>query len=261
MREIEARPATRLEERVRAAGDIKLIPYLMAGYPDRQGSIEQGLAYARAGAAAIEVGIPYSDPLADGPVVQRAGQTALANGTTVRSALDVAAAVAEEDVPVVLMTYVNPILAYDERRFAADAVRAGVTGVIIPDLPAEESQPLAGWLRSAGLDTVFLVAPTSPDSRIASIAERSSGFVYCVTLTGVTGARTELADGLVQLLGRVRQVTDLPVAAGFGISRPEHLRALRGYADAAVVASALLDRVHRGEDPAELAEELLAACR
>lgn len=261
MREIEARPASRLEERVRAAGDIKLIPYLMAGYPDRPGSIEQGLAYARAGAAAIEVGIPYSDPLADGPVVQRAGQTALANGTTVRSALEVAAAVAEEDVPVVLMTYVNPILAYDERRFAADAVRAGVTGVIIPDLPAEESQPLAGWLQSAGLDMVFLVAPTSPDSRIASIAERSSGFVYCVTLTGVTGARTELADGLVQLLGRVRQVTDLPVAAGFGISRPEHLRALRGYADAAVVASALLDRVHRGEDPAELAEVLLAACR
>lgn len=261
MREIEARPAGRLEERVRAAGDIKLIPYLMAGYPDRAGSIEQGLAYARAGAAAIEVGIPFSDPLADGPAVQRAGQTALANGTTVRSALEVAAAVAEEDVPVVLMTYVNPILAYDERRFAADAVRAGASGVIIPDLPAEESQPLAGWLRSAGLDTVFLVAPTSPRSRIASIAERSSGFVYCVTLTGVTGARTELADGVVQLLGRVRQVTDLPVAAGFGISRPEHLRALRGYADAAVVGGALLDRVHRGEDPAELAEVLLAACR
>lgn len=261
MREIEAQPTSRLEERVRAKGDIKLIPYLMAGYPDHSGSIEQGLAYARAGAAAIEVGVPYSDPLADGPVVQRAGQMALANGTTLRSALEVAAAVAESGTPVVLMTYVNPIMAFDERRFAAEAARVGVAGVIIPDLPAEEAEPLAGWLRSAGLDTIFLVAPTSPDSRIAGIAERSSGFVYCVTVKGVTGARTELAAGLSQLLGRVRQATDLPVAAGFGISRPEHVRTLRGHADAAVVASALLDRIHRGEDPVELARELLSACR
>jgi len=261
MREIEVQPTSRLEERVRAKGDIKLIPYLMAGYPDHARSIEQGLAYAQAGAAAIEVGVPYSDPLADGPAVQRAGQTALANGTTLRSALEVAGAVAEGGAPVVLMTYVNPIMAFDERRFAAEAARVGVAGVIIPDLPAEEAEPLAGWLRSAGLDTIFLVAPTSPDSRIASIAERSSGFVYCVTLKGVTGARTELAAGLSQLLGRVRQTTDLPVAAGFGISRPEHVRTLRGHADAAVVASALLDRIHRGDDPVDLARELLSACR
>lgn len=258
---IETRAVSRLEERVRSAGDVKLIPYLMPGYPDRDGSIAQGRAYARAGAAAIEVGIPFSDPLADGPVVQRAGQAALECGMTVRGSLDVAAAVAEGGAPVVLMTYVNPILAYDERRFAADAAAAGVAGVIIPDLPAEESEPLAGWLRSAGLDVVFLVAPTSPDSRIASIGERSSGFIYCVTVKGVTGARTELASGLEQLLGRVRRVTDLPIAAGFGISRPEHIRALRGHADAAVVASALLERVHRGDDPLPLVEELLAACR
>jgi tryptophan synthase alpha chain len=250
-----------LETRVRGAGDVKLIPYLMAGYPDPAGSIELGLAYARAGAAAIEVGIPFSDPLADGPVVQRAGQVALAGGMTVGRALEVAAAVAEGGAPVVLLTYVNPVLAYDERRFAADAAAAGVAGVIIPDLPAEESEPLAGWLRSAGLDTIFLVAPTSPDSRIAGIAERSSGFVYCVTLKGVTGARAELAEGVQQLLDRVRRTTDLPVAAGFGISRPEHIRALRGHADAAVVASVLLDRVHRGEDPVPLVLELLAACR
>lgn len=261
MRGIETRRVSRLEERVRAAGDVKLIPYLMAGYPDRDGSIAQGLAYARAGAAAIEVGIPFSDPLADGPAVQRAGQTALERGMTVRGALRVAGAVAEGGAPVVLMTYVNPLLAYDERRFAADAATAGVAGVIVPDLPVEEAEPLAGWLRAAGLDVVFLVAPTSPDSRIASIVERSSGFVYCVTVKGVTGARTELASGLERLLGRVRRATDLPVAAGFGISRPDHIRALRGHADAAVVASALLDQVHRGEDPVALVEELLAACR
>jgi len=258
---IEARTVSRLEERVRADGDIKLIPYLMAGYPDRAASIDQGLGYARAGVAAIEVGIPHSDPLADGPVVQRAGQVALAGGMTVRGALDVASAIAETGVPVVLMTSVNPVLAQDARRFAAEAAAAGVAGIIVPDLPAEESEPLAGWLRAAGLDTVFLVAPTSPDSRIAGISERSSGFIYCVTLKGVTGVRAELAGGLVGLLERVRRCTDLPVAAGFGISRPEHLRALRGHADAAVVGSALLDRVHRGEDPVELVEELLAACR
>jgi tryptophan synthase alpha chain len=136
-----------------------------------------------------------------------------------------------------------------------------VAGVIIPDLPAEEAEPHAGWLRSAGLDVIFLVAPTSPDSRIASIVERSSGFVYCVTVKGVTGARAQLASGLEQLLGRVRSATDLPVAAGFGISFPEHIRTLRGHADAAVVASALLDRVHRGEDPVALVVELLSACR
>lgn len=256
-----SRAVSRLESRVRSAGELKLIPYLMAGYPDRDRSIQQGLAYARAGAAAIEVGVPYSDPLADGPVVQRAGQAALDGGTTVRTALEAAGAVAEGGAPVVLMTYVNPVLAYDERRFAADAAAAGVAGVIIPDLPAEESEPLTGWLRSAGLDTIFLVAPTSPDSRIAGIVERCTGFVYCVTVKGVTGPRTELAPGLERLLARVRSATPLPVAAGFGISRPEHVRSLRGHADAVVVASALLDRVHRGEDPVRLVEELLAACR
>ncbi len=252
---------SRLEERLRADGDVKLIPYLMAGYPDAAGSVAQGLAYARAGADAIEVGIPFSDPLADGPAVQRAGQAALEGGITMRGALGVAAAVAEAGAPVVLMTYANPVLAYDERRFAADAARAGVAGVIFPDLPAEESEPLAGWLRAAGLDTVFMVAPTSPDSRIASIAERSSGFLYCVTVRGVTGARGDLASGLEALLGRVRRATELPVAAGFGISRPDHIRALRGHADAAVVGSALLDRVHNGQDPVELVQELVAACR
>jgi tryptophan synthase alpha chain len=193
--------------------------------------------------------------------VQRAGQTALRGGMTVGGALEIAAAVAEGGAPVVLMTYVNPILAYDQRRFAAAAAAAGVAGVIVPDVPSEEAEPLAGWLRAAGLDTIFLVAPTSPDSRIASIAERSSGFVYCVTVRGVTGARSELASGLEGLLARVRRSTDLPVAAGFGISRPEHIRTLRGQVDAAVVASALLDRVHRGEDPVALVVELLAACR
>jgi tryptophan synthase alpha chain len=250
-----------LAESVRARGDIKLIPYLMAGYPDRNASVEIGRGFAAAGAAAIEVGVPYSDPLADGPTIQRAGQLALDRGMDLAGALQVAAEVAMEGVPVVMMTYVNPVLAYDARRFAADASAAGVAGVIVPDLPVEESVPTAGWFRAAGLDTIFLVAPTSTETRIEAACQASSGFVYCVTLTGVTGTRTELAAGLEELTSRVRRHTDLPVAAGFGISRPEHLGQLRGRADAAVIASALIEEVHQGRDPVALFDILVAACR
>lgn len=254
--------ASRLEAAVRSdGGELRFIPYLMAGYPTPEASVELGRAYAAAGAAAIEIGIPFSDPLADGPTIQRAGQAALEGGMNVRGALRVASAVAGTGVPVVLMTYVNPVLAYDPRRFAADAAAAGAQGVIVPDLPIEEAGPVAGWLRAAGLDTVFLVAPTSPEARIARAAAIASGFVYCVTVTGVTGARAALDDRLESLLARVRAATPLPVAAGFGISTAAHVRALRGRADAVVVASALLDRVHRGEPVGPLLEELVAACR
>jgi tryptophan synthase alpha chain len=248
--------AESLSAAVRAEGDVKLIPYLMAGYPDRARSVALGRMYARSGAAAIEVGIPFSDPLADGPVVQRAGQVALDGGMTVAGALGVAAEVAAEGVPVVLMTYVNPLLAYDPRRFAADAAKAGARGVILVDLPVEESGSIAEWLRSAGLDTVFLVAPTSPGPRLELAAGAASGFIYCVTVTGVTGIRHDLDPRLEDLLRRVRAVTPLPIAAGFGISRPAHIRALWGQADAAVVASALLNEVHEARDPKALFEEL-----
>jgi tryptophan synthase alpha chain len=180
---------------------------------------------------------------------------------TMSGSLEVAGAIAEEGVPVVLMTCVNPVLAHGATRFAVECAHIGVAGVIVPDLPAEESEPVADPLRAAGVDTIFLVAPTSPDSRMRSIAERSSGFIYCVTVAGVTGARSDLPPGLEKLLARVRSATDLPIAAGFGISQPEHVRRLRGRADAAVVGSALVARVHRGEDSVQLVEELLLACR
>jgi tryptophan synthase alpha chain len=256
-----ARAESALAAAVRADGDVKLIPYLMAGYPDRARSIELGRMYARFGAAAIEIGIPFSDPLADGPVIQRAGQAALEGGMTTSGALGVAAEVAAEGVPVVLMMYVNPLLAYDARRFAADAVRAGVRGVLLVDLPPEEAGPILDWLRSAGLDTVFLVAPTSPDPRIELAAAASSGFLYCVTVTGVTGIREDLDPRLEHLLARVRRLTDLPVAAGFGISRPEHVKALRGQADAAVVGTALVNEVMEGRDPQPLFEGLVNGWR
>ena len=252
---------SRLEGALRAEGDLKLVAYIMAGHPNRQRSIEIGKKLAGSGIAALEIGIPHSDPLADGPVIQRAGQTALEHGMTVEGALEVAAEVATEGVPVVLMTYINPLLAHDPRRFAAEASQAGVAGVIVPDLPVEESEPVAGWLRSASLDTIFMVAPTTTVDRMEAICDHSSGFVYCVTVTGITGARKELPTGMKELFGAVRRRTQLPVAAGFGISRAEHMKALRGSADAAVVGSAIVEAIDRGNDPVPLVKELLKACR
>ncbi len=251
----------RLEASVRSTGDLKLVAYMMAGHPDPKRSVEIGKRLAASGVAALEIGIPFSDPLADGPVIQRAGQVALAGGMNVPRALELASAVTGAGAPVVLMTYINPVLAYDPRRFAADASQAGVAGVIVPDMPVEESEPVAGWLRSASLDTVFMVAPTTADDRLDAICDHSSGFVYCVTVTGITGMRKEMPEGMKELFTRVRKHTSLPVAAGFGMSRPEHMKALRGHVDAAVVGSAVVDRIERGEDPVILVKELLRACR
>jgi len=252
---------TSLEQAVRATGDLKLIAYLMAGHPTKKKSIEVGKRLASSGIAALEIGIPFSDPLGDGPVIQHAGQVALEHGMSVAGALEVAAAIAAEGVPVVLMTYINPVLAYDPRRFAAEAAQAGVAGVIVPDLPVEESEPVAGWLRAASLDTVFMVAPTTEEDRLSIICDHSSGFVYCVTVTGITGARKELPPGMKDLFAQVRRHTKLPIAAGFGISRPEHTKALRGIADAAAVGSAIVSEIDKGGDAVALVKELLKGCR
>jgi tryptophan synthase alpha chain len=250
-----------LEAAVRANGDLKLVAYMMAGHPNRKRSLEVGKKLAGSGIAALEIGVPHSDPLADGPVIQKAGQAALDHGMTVGACLELAGAVAREGVPVVLMSYINPILAYDARRFAAEAAQAGVSGVIVPDMPIEEAEPVAGWLRAASLDTIFMVAPTTSSERMGIICERSSGFVYCVTLTGITGVRKDLPAGLEDLVGRLRAHTKLPVAAGFGISRPEHMKALLGVVDAAVVGSAIVAEIDGGRDPVLLVKALLGAAR
>jgi tryptophan synthase alpha chain len=241
-------------------GGLGLIPYLMAGHPDRDRSIAAARSLAALPIAALELGIPFSDPLADGPVIQRAGQQALEGGMTVARSLELAALVTG-GAPVYFMSYVNPILSYGPERFASDAAAAGVAGVILPDLPPEESESVAGALHARGLATVFLVAPTSSAERIELICDSSSGFVYCVTLTGITGVRAELPEGIAELLGRVHSHTKLPVAAGFGIATPAHVTALKGLADAAVVGSAVVNEVADGRDPARLVEELLGACR
>ncbi|HEX7265492.1 MAG TPA: tryptophan synthase subunit alpha [Candidatus Dormibacteraeota bacterium] len=252
---------SRLEGALRAKGELKLVAYMMAGHPNKKRSLEVGKKLAASGIAALEIGIPFSDPLADGPVIQKAGQTALEQGMTVGAALELAAEIAREGIPIALMTYINPILAHDPRRFAAEAAQAGVAGVIVPDLPIEEAEPVAGWLRAASLDTIFMVAPTTPPDRMGSICDHSTGFIYCVTVTGITGARSEMPAGMKVLLAEVKKHTSLPVAAGFGISRPEHMKALRGNADAAVVGSAIVAEIDKGADPVPLVKELLKACR
>jgi tryptophan synthase alpha chain len=241
-------------------GDLGLIPYLMAGHPDPGRSVAAARSLAALPIAALELGIPFSDPLADGPVIQRAGQAALEAGATVAGCLEIAAAVSGK-APVVFMSYVNPILSYGPERFAADAAAAGVAGVILPDLPPEESESVAAALHKHGLATIFMVAPTSSEERIQLICGASSGFVYCVTLTGITGVRAELPQGVGELIGRVKAATELPVAAGFGIATPAHVAALKGVADAAAVGSAVVNELDQNRDPARLVGELLTACR
>jgi tryptophan synthase alpha chain len=237
-----------------------LVPYVTAGYPHRDDTVALLQAAERAGCLAAEVGLPFSDPLADGPTIQRTSQRALENGMTVNLALDQVAQARNAGVqlPLALMTYVNPVLSYGLERFCADAAQAGADALIVPDVPLEEAGQIRAAADQAGLALILLVAPTTPDARLAAACAHASGFVYCVSVTGITGARTEIAQEAMDLLSRVRKVTDLPRALGFGLSTHAHLEALRGHAEAAVVGSALLNFVAADAgDPAGACERFL----
>ncbi len=239
---------TRAFERARTEGRAAVIPYVMAGYPDLEGAVEVTLALERGGADILEVGMPFSDPLADGPTIQRAATASLAAGTTVASCLGTAGRIREQSsIPLVLMGYYNPVHRYGVERFCRDAASAGVEGLILPDLPPEEAAEVREVAHGQGIDLIFLLAPTSTEARIEQAARVAGGFVYCVSLTGVTGARASVATGLDEFVGRVRRHTDLPLAVGFGISRPEHARQVARVADGVVVASALIDLIDRTE--------------
>ncbi|MBF6599925.1 MAG: tryptophan synthase subunit alpha [Dehalococcoidia bacterium] len=231
--------------RSRDDGRVAVFPFLTVGYPDYDTHLALVRAMVAAGADGIELGIPFSDPLADGPTVQRASQAALAAGATPAMAIDAVRDLraAGVEVPLILMGYCNTFLAYGEGRMVADAADAGADGFIIVDLPPEESDAMLDRCRTRGLDLVYLVAPTSDDGRIAEITQRASGFVYCVGVVGVTSARDALAAELPGFLQRLRAKTALPLVVGFGISRPEHVRALRGIADGVAVGSAIIDVV------------------
>jgi tryptophan synthase alpha chain len=242
--------STRIGKRfaeLRAAGELGIVAYITAGDPTLDATFEFVRALADAGADVIELGVPFSDPLADGPTIQRASERALKSGATLARVLQLVRRIrVGSEVPLVLFSYYNPILQMGLEKFARAAAEAGADGVLATDLTPEESEEYRRILQGQGLDTVFLAAPTSSDERLKIISAASSGFLYLISRTGVTGAKDSLSDELPVLLRRVRQFTELPVAVGFGISLPGQVSVLGGLADAAVVGSALVSEIEKG---------------
>lgn len=243
---------------IRAGGRKILAPYLTAGFPSREQFPKLLEAVVSAGADMVEIGIPFSDPLMDGPVIQASSQIALEAGTTPRNTLDAMGALGCE-VPFVYMTYVNPVVAMSWDGFAQRAAASGAAGVIIPDLPADEGEPWAGAAVSHGLEAVFLVAPTTTSERLGAVVRLGAGFVYCVSLLGVTGVRTSLSERAAPLLERVRSVTDRPALLGLGVSTPEHAVQACAVADGVIVGSAVIRAVL--DDGVDAAASLLASMR
>jgi tryptophan synthase alpha chain len=227
--------------RIRAQGEPGLVTYVTAGDPDLPRTEGILRALDRAGADVLEVGVPFSDPLADGPVIQRATERALASGTTLATVLDLVGRVRSSlRPPVVIFSYANPILRFGPERFADRAKEAGIDGVLVLDLPIEEAEAFRNLLCQREIDTILLLSPTTTDERLKKAAMLGSGFLYAISRLGVTGAREQVADGAREMVQRIRRVSDLPVALGFGISKPEHVREIGQWADAAVVGSALV---------------------
>ena len=233
------------------------IPFVTAGDPDLPTTKELIIELARNGATLIELGIPFSDPMADGPVIQRASERALRHGFGLESVLALVTEVRREtDVPIILFSYLNPLLQFGIERLAGEARAVGIEGILITDLIPEEAEEIRSTLRGHDLDLIFLVAPTSTDARLKLIAERASGFIYAVSRAGITGARAEMSAEAERLVNRVRQFSDLPVAVGFGISRREHVLDVWRYADAAVVGSAIVDVIEQSETPKDAVRQV-----
>jgi tryptophan synthase alpha chain len=227
--------------RLRREGRSGLVTYTTAGDPDLDRSAEILRALARAGADVLEVGVPFSDPLADGPVIQRATERALAAGGSLRASLAMIGALRPDvNTPIVVFSYANPIVRMGMETFARRAAEVGVDGVLALDLPIEEADEFRNVLSRVGIDTIFLLSPTTTDARIRKAAQLGRGFLYGISRLGVTGARDTVASGARDMVRRIRGVTDLPLALGFGISRPEHVAEVGAYADAAVVGSSLV---------------------
>jgi len=228
--------------RLREQHSPGLVTYVTAGDPDLPRTEGILRALDRAGADVLEVGVPFSDPLADGPVIQRATERALASGTTLAGVLELIGRLRSDlRAPIVIFSYANPILRFGAERFADTARAAGVDGVLVLDLPIEEADGFRAMLDARGIDTILLLSPTTTDARLRQAAALGSGFLYAISRLGVTGARESLAEGAEQMVRRIRAVTDLPVALGFGISKPDHVREVGQWADAAVVGSALVN--------------------
>jgi tryptophan synthase alpha chain len=249
-------------EQLRGEGRKAFIPYITAGDPDLATTESLLLALADAGSDVIELGVPFSDPMADGPVIQRASERALKNPIGVADILPVVERARERsDVPILLFTYFNPLMQFSSANAGEELKRAGVDGVLVTDLIPEEAEDFVAGMRRAGLDTVFLVAPTSTDERIKLIAEHSTGFIYIVARTGVTGMRESDSAQVRRLVERVRRYSNLPVAVGFGISKPEHVRDVWSYADGAVVGSRLVLEIENNLGAPQLADKVAQLAR
>jgi tryptophan synthase alpha chain len=236
-----------------------LMPYFPLGFPDAQTSLDVIAAMSEAGADAFEIGLSFSDPLADGPIIQRATQIALENGITTTKCLELIAALRSRGVrqPFLLMGYYNPIFAYGLERFVCDAAAAGADGFIVPDLPPEEADDLDRLCRERSLGMIYFLAPTSTDARLRLVADRARGFIYLVSLTGVTGTRNKLSDGLGAFVNRVRQATATPLAIGFGVSTPEQAGEVGRMADGVIIVSKLVQVVDRAEDKPQAAAQFI----
>lgn len=236
------------------------MPYFPLGYPDLETSIDVIEAMAKNGADLMEVGLSFSDPLADGPVIQHATQIALEKGITVRKSLKAVKELRNRgvDIPLILMGYYNPMLAYGLHEFVHDVIDAGVDGFIIPDLPPEESDEIVGAIGQSYLPLIQMLAPTTPGGRMEMIARNAEGFIYLVSVTGVTGERTSLSDGLGELIARVREHTSAPVCVGFGISTPKQAKEVGVLADGVIVGTACVKTIGDSERPVETAKELAA---
>jgi tryptophan synthase alpha chain len=247
---------------LRATNRKAFIPFITAGDPDLKTSIDLILTLDRAGADIIEVGVPFSDPIADGPVIQRATERALAAHTTLRDILQLGKEVRKtSQVPLLIMSYYNPLIRYGLDKLARDAAEAGFDGILASDLTVEESGPFVAAMNKAGLNTVFLVAPTSSPERIRKIAQTSSGFLYAVSRTGITGEQQELSTELRDFLKTLRCHTPIPIAVGFGISRPEHVQAVWQEADGAVVGSALVRAIEEHSRNGNLTDKIAEFAR
>jgi tryptophan synthase alpha chain len=247
---------------LRTAKRPGLVTYTTAGDPDLPRSAQILMALDRAGADVLEVGVPFSDPLADGPVIQRATERALAAGSSLKASLALVAEVRPHvEAPIVIFSYANPLMRMGIETFARQAADSGVDGVLTLDLPIEEAGEFHDVLTGAGLDTIFLLSPTTTDARIRRAAELGSGFLYGISRLGVTGARNTVAAGALELVGRIRSQTTMPVALGFGISRPEHVAEVCEYADAAVVGSALVSLIAEAGHSSSLVDRVEAYVR
>ena len=250
----------KLFERLAAENRAALIAYITAGDPTPERTPSLVAALERGGADLIELGVPFSDPIADGPVIQRASERALRAGTNVKAVIEIARQIrTSSEIPILLFSYLNPLLRYGFENLVRDAAEAGVDGVLLTDLSVEEASRLVPAARAAGLDTVFLAAPTSTAERLQLVARYSSGFVYLVSRTGVTGVQQSLSDSTVPLCRAMRSQTSLPLAVGFGISTPDHARQVAAIADGVVVGSAVVRIVEEGGSEIESRLEAYAA--